>query len=369
MLYHTPLLITLLINSFMIFYTGSYTVDGVPVSGAKGKGIGCFKLDQSNGEVQLLRFTQQRNPSYLTISEDGKFLYAVEEMTEELNPKVFSYRIGEKGKLTLLNSQELTGAYACHLALIKDRLVVANYMTGNALSYPVNVDGSLGTCHQIIQHKGTGPNLERQEGPHAHMVYPFNNDHLFLVDLGIDKANAYRLDAETKEWKAVPDLDISFPPGTGPRHMVIDTTGDRAFVLSELSGEIFVFEKAGNQFKQVQKISFIPQNYEADFGGAAIRLHPNGRFLYASNRGPDSIAIFEIDSATGQLSLVTHQSTEGKAPRDFNIDPSGEWLIAANQDSNSLVVFKIDSEKGTLSKTSAIDVGTPVNISWLATRR
>ncbi len=350
----------------MIFYTGSYTVDGVPVPGAKGQGIGCFKLNLSNGEVELLQYTQQRNPSYLTISEDRKFLYTVEEMTEDMNPEVYAYKIGRKGDLTLLNSQKLSGAYACHLAIVKDRLIVANYMTGNALSYPINEDGSLEPCHQVIQHEGTGPNKQRQEGPHAHMVYPFNKDHIFLVDLGIDKAKAYQLDAETKEWVAVPELDLTFSPGAGPRHMVMNASGDRAFVLSELSGEIFVFEKSDNQFKQVQKISFVPKDYEGNFGGSAIRLHPKGQFLYASNRGPDSIAVFEINSQSGKLSLIGHHSTEGKNPRDFNIDPSGKWLIAANQDSDNLVVFSIDQEKGTLSKVSTVDVGTPVNVAWLS---
>lgn len=349
----------------MIFYTGSYTVDGIPFPGSKGEGIGCFSFNQNNGEIQLLHFTGQRNPSYLTISEDRKFLYAAEEMTEESNPRLFSYKIRRGGRLTAINSQELTGAFACHLTIVGDRLVVANYMTGNALSYTVNEDGSLGPCHQVIQHKGSGPNQERQEGPHAHMVCPFNNDHIFLVDLGIDMAKAYRLNSETKNWEAVPGLDIRFDPGSGPRHMVFDASGDHVFVLSELSGEIFVFERNDNRIRQVQKISFVPEDYEGDFGGAALRLHPNGKFLYASNRGPDSITIFEIEDTSKKLSLAAHQSTGGKTPRDFNIDPSGNWLIAASQDSDNLVVFRIDQDLGTLSKVSSIAVGTPVNVCWL----
>ncbi len=364
MLFHTHLFTNLLINTVMFFYTGSYTVDNIPLPNPKGQGIGCFHLDQSTGEITRLRFTPQRNPSYLTLSEDRRFLYAVEEMEASMGQRVFAYRIEGEGELSILNSQELTGAYACHLALVKDRLVVANYMSGNAQSYPVNEDGSLEPCHQIIQHEGKGPNQARQEGPHAHMIYPFANDHLFLVDLGIDRARAYRMDAETNEWVAVPEMDLVFDPGAGPRHMVMNALGDRAFVLSELSGEVFVFGKADNQFKQIQKISIVPENFAGKFGGAAIRLHPNGKFLYASNRGPDSITIFKVDETSGKLSLVACQSTGGKTPRDFNIDPSGKWLIAANQDSNALVVFKIDPHTGTLTQTSTTWVGTPVNVSW-----
>ncbi len=349
----------------MIFYTGSYTMEGSPATDPKGLGIGCFEFDTASGNIKLLRYNELQNPSYLIISKDQKYLYAVEEMTETQNPKIFSYHIGDNGELTLVNFQFLTGDHACHLALVQDQLIIANYTTGNALSFPVMKDGSLGPCHQVIQHRGNGTNPNRQEGPHAHMVYPFGEDHIFLVDLGIDKAKAYRLNSKTQNWEEVPELDITLESGAGARHMVMNNAERHAYVLSELLGDIFVFEKRNKGFEQIQKISFVPEDYKGDYGGAAIRMHPNEKFLYASNRGPDTISIFEIDTISKKLSLVEHSSSEGETPRDFNIDPTGNWLVSANQDSDTLVVFKIDYESGTLDKVATMTVGTPVNISWL----
>jgi 6-phosphogluconolactonase len=352
----------------MIFYTGSYTNDVSPAPDPKGLGIGCLDLDQANGAIKLLHYTKQRNPSYLTISKDQKYLYAVEELTEDLNPMVFSYKIESTGKLSKINSQNLKGDYACHLAIVENRLIVANYMTGNALSFPILADGRLDSCHQIIEHKGTGPSAERHEGPHAHMVYPFKKGCFYLVDLGIDIAKAYRINYETKNWQAIPEFDIHIESGAGARHLIMDASENFAFVLSELTGEIFVIEKQKNSCKQIQKISFIPQDFKQGFGGAAIRLHPNEQFLYASSTRPDSIAILKVDKLSKMLLLIAHQSTEGLTPRDFDIDPSGNWLIAANQDSDTLVVFKINQESGTLQKCSTFSVETPTNICWLSYR-
>lgn len=348
-----------------IFYTGSYTQDGAPAANPKGKGIGCFQLNTETGEVELLAYTEQRNPSYLVVSKDKKFLYAVEEMFETLKPEVYAYQIGEQGKLKFLNKQAINGDYACHLAIVKDRVVLANYMSGNALSYPILEDGSLAPCNHIIQHEGTGPNKERQEAAHAHMVYPFGENGMYVVDLTLDMAKAYQLNADSKKWEAKPALDIVIDAGSGARHMVMDKAEETAYVLSELSGEIFVADRSSESNEIVQKISFIPESHDGAVGGAAIRMHPNGKFLYASNRGSETIAVFKINENTKQLTVVDFQYTEGKTPRDFNIDPTGKWLIAANQDSNSLVVFEIDKEKGTLTMKNEINVDTPVNICWL----
>ena len=350
----------------MIFYTGSYTQMGSPAPDPKGQGIGCFNLDAKSGKVELLHYTKQRNPSYLAISNDKKYLYAIEEMYEQLNPEIFSYRIENDGKLSLINTQKLIGDYACHLAIIKDRLLVANYMSGNVLSFPILKDGSLMKHHQLIQHAGTGPNTERQEAAHAHMVYPFCENQVFIVDLGIDTARSYRWDETIMRWEADPNMDIQTDSGAGARHMVMCGTEDLVYVLSELAGDVFVFKKQGSKFNQIQKISFIPERYSGDFGGAAIRLHPNGHFLYVSCRGSDSIAVFKINDDPKTLSLVAQESSGGKTPRDFNIDPTGNWLVVANQDSDALVVFEIDQEKGILKKRSAISAETPVNICWLA---
>lgn len=348
-----------------IFYTGSYTQNGAPAANPTGKGVGCFQLNLETGIVQLLNYTKQRSPSYLVVSDDKRYLYAVEEMFENLNPEVYAYKIGAKGVLTLLNKQKICGDYACHLAIVQNRLVLANYMSGNVLSYPIHEDGSLAPCNQVIQHEGTGPITERQEAAHAHMIYPFRTDHMYVVDLTLDMAKAYKLDADSNQWVAIPSLDIKINGGSGARHMVMNQTEIFAFVLSELTGEIYVADLRSGESKIIQKVSFIPGNNNEAAGGAAIRMHPNGKYLYASNRGSNTIAIFKIDDESNKLALISHQSTEGKTPRDFNIDPTGKWLIAANQDSNTLVVFEINETDGTLKMRSSLEVDTPVNISWL----
>ncbi|MCU4176615.1 lactonase family protein [Carboxylicivirga sp. N1Y90] len=349
----------------MIFYTGSYTQEGAPASNPTGEGIGCFTLDLRNGNVSPLGYFKQRNPSYLAISKDKHFLYAVEEMYEDLNPELYAYRIMQDGKLSLINKQKLFGDYACHIAIIKDRLVVANYVSGNVLSYPILEDGSIAPHSQLIQHSGIGPNAERQEAAHAHMVYPYGDKHMYVVDLSLDKAVAYRFDEAENSWFTQEENDISIASGAGARHMIMDSTGEFAYILSELTGEIFVAEQKKELFDLIQNISFVPQSFTDAFGGAAIRLHPNGKFLYASCRGANTLAIFKIDAVSNKLTLVGHQSSGGETPRDFNIDPTGQWLIAANQDSNSLVVFKINQDSGELTMHSEISVDTPVNITWL----
>lgn len=352
-----------LCHSLMFFYTGSYTQKGAPAVNPHGKGIGCFQFDSEKGTITNVNYTSLRNVSYLTVSSDSKYLYAVEELAETEYPKVYAYQIKKDGNLNLLNSQKLIGDYACHLSIVDGRLMVANYGTGNALSFPILKDGFLGSCEQIIQHKGVGPNKERQEAAHAHMVYPFDHNKVFVVDLGLDKATAYVHDA-SNQWIASKAEDISVDPGAGSRHMTMDKTQTYAYLLGELDGHIYVVKKEKDGFQRVQKISFVPRSYHGDFGGAAIRIHPNGKYLYATCRGANTIAVFSINENTGILSLVHTISSFGTSPRDFNIDPSGKWLIVANQDSDSLVVFKIDSDNGMLEKHESFHVDTPVNISW-----
>lgn len=349
----------------MIFYTGSYTQKDTPAVNPEGKGIGCFTLDLKSGEVELLQYTKQRSPSYIVISDNKKYLYTLEEMYENINPQVYAYRIEGDGKLSLINSQKIKGDYSCHLAIVNNQLVVANYVSGNILSYPILDDGSLEPFNQEIQHKGIGPNKERQEAAHAHMIYPFQSEQMYVVDLTLDKAKAYKMDDETHKWVENSEQDVTIEAGAGARHMVMSKTESFAYILSELSGEIFVAKIGNKENEIVQKISFVPEKYKTEFGGAAIRIHPSGEFLYASCRGSDSIAIFNINKESKELTLVSCQLTEGKTPRDFNVDPTGKWLIAANQDSNTLVVFEIDQETGELRSTSKMTVKTPVNICWL----
>lgn len=359
------LLLTLTLKTMAIFYTGSYTQEGAPAANPKGEGIGCFQLNLDTGEVQLLHYTKQRSPSYLVVSDNKKYLYAVEEMYANLNPKVYAYKIEKDASLTLLNTQNIIGDYACHLAIIKDRLAIANYVSGNALSYPILSDGSLAPSSQEIKHEGTGSNIERQEAAHAHMICPFNDDGMYVVDLTLDAAKAYQFDSKSKQWLINSKSDINIDSGSGARHMIIDKNENYAYILGELTGDVFVSDLQDSHKKIIQKINFIPKHQDGAIGGAAIRIHPNGKFLYTSNRGTETITIFKIDKKTGTLVLVDYQSTQGKTPRDFNIDKTGNWLIAANQDSDTLVVFQINPKTGLLQVKSTLNVNTPVNICWL----
>ncbi len=347
------------------FYIGSYTQEGTPAKKPKGQGIGCFSFNLETGQVDLLYYVAQRNPSYIVISENKKYLYALEEMEEHLSPKVFAYSIDTSGRLTYINAQKLKGDYACHLAIVEGHLIVANYMSGNAVVFPIQKNGCIASHHQMIQHIGKGINKERQEAAHMHMVCPYKKGYMFLVDLSLDKANAYQLENGTKTWNAVPKLDITIESGAGARHMVFDASKTYAFVLSELTATIFVLKKEATVFKQRQKIAALPPNYKGSFGAAAIRLHPTGKFLYASIRGADTIAIFSVDKKNKNLTCLGFQATLGNTPRDFNIHSSGDWLIVANQDSDTIVVFKINQETGMLVQKSVKCVKTPVNITWL----
>jgi 6-phosphogluconolactonase len=348
----------------MIFYTGSYTIkEGSPASNPKGKGIGCFEFNHNDGGIKLLGYTNQRSPSYVAISKDKKFLYAAEECSEHLNPKVFAYKIGYEGKLSMLNFRKLKGGYSCHLALINNQLIVANYSSGNASIYTINKDGGLSELKQIIQHTGYGKNPVRQKEPHIHMVYPVSDNKFLLVDLGLDKIKAYEINKDG-DWCSVENEDFTIPLGAGARHMSLGQDDSLAYVLGELSCKIYVFKNSGNGFKLIQSASFLPRGYLGKISGAALRIHPNGRFLYASERESNSIAVFKIDENTGKIGLLKVVSTRGKTPRDFNVDPEGKWLLVANQDTNSINTFRIDSDS-TLEYLSELHVYTPSNITIL----
>ena len=348
----------------MIFYTGCYTVmDGSPAPNPIGKGIGRFEFEPDTGKFKQLDYTLQRSPSYPYISKDKKTLYAAEECKQSLSPKLFAYKIREQGTLSLLNSQDINGAYACHLCEVNKQVIVANYMTGNAVVYPIQEDGSLAFANQTIQHTGCGIHPERQTGPHVHMVCQIDGKRYFLVDLGLDKALSYT-ENESGAWIPDSGSDIQAHLGAGARHMVLSDNNRFAYILGELSGKIEVFKKCENGFISVQNISFVTEKVKGDISGAAIKLHPTGEFLYASERESGTIAVFKVNPVTGELSFMNSVDAKGKTPRDFSIDPTGEWLFVANQDSNLVVAFTI-KQNGTLQYVSEQHVGTPVCIAFL----
>jgi 6-phosphogluconolactonase len=315
------------------------------------------------GQVSLCGYLFQRNPSYLCITGDNKYLFAVEELPEGNGARVFSYEICSDYGLKPIESKEISGGYACHLAICAGQLVITNYMSGDAMSFKILKGGRLSDHQQKIQNYGSGPDKLRQESPHMHMVYPIDKKRIFFVDLSLDHAQGYVFESKLGEWIKEENLCLKVEAGSGARHMVMSDDKSFAFVLGELTGEIFVFKKGDQRFKIIQKISFMNDNKLIP-SGAAIKIHPNGNYLYTSDRTSNNISVFKINKKLAKLTLVAHIDSEGKSPRDFSFDPDGNWLIVANQDSNNLVVFRVDKESGLLVKNSTFDVNTPVNVCF-----
>lgn len=339
----------------MKIFVGSYTKRISDEIIGQGKGIYCFDFDTTNGQLKLLSVVDALNPSYITLSRDNNYLYAVEEIDIEESPKIKSFRINTKpteSGLTLCSEQDLPGSYACHLNLTNSQshVIVACYMSGNVLIYPIAKNGELLPSSQNIQHSGEGPNKERQEAAHAHMIYPFEPNGMLAVDLGIDMAKAFSFENSTGEFVENREMDIPIPKGSGARHMVMHSNNNYAFVFGELTAELFSFKRVENKFDLLEIQPSLPADFGKTPSGAAIRIHPNGKFIYVSNRGHDSIGIFRFDLASEKLTLIGHESCGGKTPREFNIDPTGQWLLVANQDSHNIVIFSIDQASGLLEK-------------------
>ena len=337
----------------MKVYIGSYTQKLSEEIVGRGKGIQCYAVNKNKREFKLLSTTFQRNPAYITLSENGEFLYATEELFADETPKVYAYKVDNQGGLTLINSQELKGSLACHLAIHNSCLLVANYGSGTVLIFPIDVSGALLPQSQEICHHGVGPNLSRQEGPHAHMICSVNSDLIYVCDLGIDVCKAYTPIASGK-LEALPDWDLQVDPGSGPRHMEVHPGMSVVFVFCELTGNIYTFDTKADRPILLQQINSLPQSYHSTPSGAAIRLHPNGKYLYVSNRGCDTISQFEITTSR-RLNLIDIKWINDKTPRDFNIDAKGEVLIVGGMDSRTLSLYSLDKNNGKMTLEQTID--------------
>ena len=355
----------------MRVFVGCYTKKISEELVGKGDGIYSFDFDPNKGGLKQIDITQSLNPSYITISKNGKYLYAVEEMPIEESPKIKSYKInsvGSEESLTLINEEDLPGSYSCHLSLLNSQshLIVAAYMSGNILVYPIAKNGSIFPMSQNIIHTGSGPNKLRQESAHMHMIHPIDENGFYAVDLGLDTAKLYNFYNAEDKFVSKSNFDLKIDSGAGARHMVIHPKGEYAFIFSELTAELFSFKKSNNGWELLECLKTLPENANTIPAGAAIRMHPNGKFLYVSNRGHNSISIFKFDMEMGKMILIDCVDSGGKTPRDFNIDPSGKWLLAANQDSDNIIVFKINFTDGSLFKHSENnDVKTGCCIQFL----
>ena len=347
-----------------LVYAGTYT-------GPQSKGIYSFRFDPDSGKLDPVGLAAELNrPSFLTLHPNQKYLYAVSELG---NSTVSGFEINPKsGMLTLLNTVPTKGGSACHLVVDQTgkSLVVANYGNGSsAVAFRIGPDGRLSETTSQVQHSGSGPDTSRQKGPHAHaVVLSEDNRYVFVPDLGLDKVFTYRLDPAGATLTAHDPPFATVPPGSGPRHFTFHPNGKFAYALNEMKSSVtaFSYDKKKGQLTIIQTYANLPQDFTGVSNAAEIEIDAGGKFLYASNRGPDSITIYKIDSGKGTLTVVDRVPTQGKTPRNFKIDPTGKFLLAANQDSHSIVVFKRDPGTGRLTPTGqTVNVGSPVSLQFL----
>jgi 6-phosphogluconolactonase len=349
-----------------IAYVGTYTTK------TTSKGIYAFRYDANSGKLTPIGVAAEtQDPSWVANHPSGKYLYAVNEAGK--NSMVSAFAVDARtGNLTLLNRLPALGEDPCYISFDRTGkyVFVANYTSGNVVVFPIGADGKLGPTTANLRDEGTlGPNKERQEGPHAHWVQTSSdNRFVFVADLGLDRILVYLFNSA--KGTLTPNK-VPFRPmaaGSGPRHAVFSPDG-HFYVLSEIGStvETFAYAQQHGIFGYLGVVRMLPAGFTGRNDAAEISIHPNGKFLYASNRGRDSIALFRIDQATGKLTAAGDFSVEGKEPRHFAIDPSGKFLLAENQLSDKIVVFRIDQQTGALTPTGdSPEVPAPVCIAFLA---
>jgi 6-phosphogluconolactonase len=329
-------------------YVGNYT-------NIESKGIYAYRLEEDGSLIEINSPQNIDNPSYICFDRNNRYLYAVIEgdsFEGEHGGGVAAFRINnENGELQLLNSKGTKGVAPCHLVTDKDNkhLFVANYTEGTFTTFDISKDGSLGDLVNITVHEGKGVDEARQEKAHVHYVtFSPDEKYLFAVDLGIDKIKIYSISEENGAAALVGEYNAK--PGSGPRHLEFHPSGKYVYLINELSSEIAVLRYLGEGtiLETIQYISTLPEGFTDFSNCAAVHLSKDGRFLYASNRGHDSIAVFKIDEETGKLDLISITPTAGEFPRDFEIDPTGRFLFAANQKSDTITTFRINNETGEL---------------------
>jgi len=347
-------------------YFGTYTGGG-----NSSKGIYRSLLDLETGKLSdPVLAAETRNPSFLEIHPEGKFLYAVSESGGA--GSVSAYSIDKNtGNLKFLNQQPSGGRGPCHVSIdhTGKNVLVANYGSGSASVIPIKPNGSLGKPTGFVQHVGSSVNPRRQKEPHAHSINVSpDNRFAFVADLGIDKVMIYKLDTEKGTIESNNPPFAKVKPGAGPRHFAFHPNRNYAYVINELDYTVtaFAYNPSSGTLTDIQTITTVPNEFDGSNSCAEVRVHPNGKFLYGSNRGHDSIAVYRINPAKGTLTFVEHETADIKTPRNFNIDPTGKFCLVANQGSNSVVVFRINQKTGALKPTRhKISVGRPVCVRFL----
>ena len=363
-----------------LVYVGTYSEPILFGTGqvlqGQGKGIYAFEFDSGSGSLALSGITENvRNSSYLAFDPGRTFLYCVNEFKEyegQASGAVSAFRIDPaSGALTYLNTKASRGTDPCHLVVDATgrNVLIANFASGSVCVLPIQADGSLGDACDFVQHHGSSVDPRRQAGPHAHAVtLDKANRHVFVPDLGMDKVINYAFDATAGKLTPNPHQPwIATLPGAGPRQIVMHPGGSFAYLINELNSTMtaYAYDEQRGVMTELQTLPTLPAGFDGHSTCAEVQIAPSGRFLYGSNRGHDSIVIYAVDAEKGTLSLVGHESTRGKIPRNFEISPSGEFLAAANQDSNNVVMFRIDQANGTLRATGhVVEAGTPICVRF-----
>jgi 6-phosphogluconolactonase len=340
----------------MIVYVGTYTGPG------KAEGISVFRMDETTGALSAVQtVTGVDNPSFLTLHPQQPYLYAVNETPEnEGSPGVSAFAVDPgSGQLTPLNRQPSHGTSPCYVSVDPTGryVLVANYGNGTLAVFPVQPDGTLGEASHVVQHSGSGPNPRRQQGPHAHSVR-FDPGGRFVLscDLGIDKVLVYRLDTASGQLVVNDPPHASAVPGGGPRHLDFHPNGRYVYVNNEIGSSLtpFAYDGTRGALEQLETVSTLPDDFSGNNSTAQVVVHPTGRFVYVSNRGHDSIASFAVEKDGARLTPLGHTPTQGRTPRNFNVDPSGTFLLAANQNGNNIVTFRVDQVHGKLTPTGQV---------------
>lgn len=351
-------------------YIGTYT-------GPASRGIYQSMFDLATGQLHPPQLAAEIvSPSFVAIHPSQKYLFAVSEIAEFDGKKtgaVTAFSIDEAtGALRVLNQQASEGMHPCHLIVdaAGKNVLVANYTSGSVAVLPIDPgSGRISKASSVIQHMGSSVNKQRQEGPHAHSInLDAANRFAFAADLGLDKVLIYKFDAAAGSLQPNDPAAGTVAPGSGPRHFAFHPTGKYAYVNNELTSGLtaFAYDAATGALKELQTLSTLPAGFTGDNSTAETVVHPSGETVYVSNRGHDSIAVFQIDPATGKLTGKGHTPTGGKTPRNFAVEPTGQFLLAANQSTNDVIVFKIDPKTGDLTPTGLrIEVGSPVCLRFL----
>lgn len=353
-----------------LVYFGTYTRPGA------SKGIYAYRFQPATGKLTPIGLAAETpNPSFLVYHPNGRFLYAANEREQGDRPgknnSVSAFAIDKAtGKLTFLNKVSSRGEMPCHVTIDKTGkfLLVANYGTGSVAVFPIQQDGRLGEATGFVQHTGSSVDPNRQKGPHAHFISPSPDNRFALTaDLGLDQVIEYRFDASKGTLTSGPAAKLR--PGSGPRHLAFHPSAKYVYVNSEMASTLsaFSYDASTGTLKELQTVSTLPGGFSGTSSTAEVQVDPAGRFVYVSNRGDDSIAIFAIDPSKGTLTPAGHASTNGKTPRYFTLDPSGNYLLAANQNSDTVTVFRVDANTGGLTPTGQTlsDVPQPVAIAFV----